>query len=600
MGFRSILIVEDEEATRALLAALLGRGWFRTLEAADAETGLELAALHRPDCILMDIRLPGMDGLAATRLLKADPQLRHIPVVAMTGFVGAEEEAKALASGCEGFLSKPFDTRGLLEYLERFLLKAGQAAAPGGFPAAIAGFRVGALARYGGGPAERRARILIVDDEPQVVEVFERQLQQAGYECLRAFGGIAALKLAQSEVPDLVLLDVLMEDLDGLEVARRLKGNLKTAGIPIILVTALHDVEDKVRGLAAGADEFLSKPVDGAELEVRIRSMLQLTYFQTQLAQRLAAERQVTGAEDKEEPAAPAGPRIVLACGPEAENLAERTGGVCRLLKAPGGRELLERAGQADLVLLAMRLEDADGCELCRQLKFATAGVPVALVSATGQMADRIRGIEAGADDILSAGIDHRELAVRLEHLFRRRDQLRQLESQYRSALSAATSDGLTGLFNQAYLKRFLALEVKRSLRQGHPTALAMLDLDDFKACNDSRGHLAGDRVLAEVGQLIRQSVREIDLPARYGGEEFAVVLPYTELGGARVVAERLRASVEANPFRIDSGEPVRVTVSVGLAVCPADASSAEELIRRSDERLYRAKGEGKNRVCLA
>jgi two-component system cell cycle response regulator len=577
-GFRSILIVEDDEATRTLLATLLGRGRFRTLEAGDAETGLQLAGLHRPDCILMDIRLPGMDGLAATRLLKSEPQLRHIPVVAMTAFVGAEEERNALAAGCEGFLSKPFDARSLLEYLERFLLKSGRSA---------------------GAPADRKARILIVDDEPQVVEVFERQLRGAGYECLRAFGGLAALQLAQSEGPDLILLDVLMEDLDGFEVTRRLKCNLKTAGIPIILVTALLDLEDKVRGLAAGADEFLSKPVSGAELAVRIKSMLQLTYFQTQLAQRLAAERQLAGPEDIFEPAAPSGPRVVLAAGRTAESITARGCSGCRLLKASGGGEVLELAAQADLVLLAMRLPDADGCELCRQLKFATAGVPVALVSDSEQMAERIRGIEAGADDILSAAMDLRELAVRLEHLFRRRDQLRQLESQYRSALSAATSDGLTGLFNQGYFKRFLGLEVKRSLRQGHPTALAMMDIDDFKACNDSLGHLAGDRILAEVGQLIRQGVREIDLPARYGGEEFVVVLPYTELGGARVVAERLRARVEAHPFLLGAGEPVRVTVSVGLAVCPADASSAEELIRRSDARLYRAKSEGKNRVCL-
>jgi two-component system cell cycle response regulator len=289
----------------------------------------------------------------------------------------------------------------------------------------------------------------------------------------------------------------------------------------------------------------------------------------------------------------------VLAAGQVAERVAERGGPACRLLKASSGREVLELAGQVDLVLLASQLADEDGCELCRQLKFATAGVPVALVGLTEQISERIRGIEAGADDILSAGMDGRELSVRLEHLFRRKDQLQQLEIQYRSALSAATSDGLTGLFNHSYFKRFLGLEVKRSLRQGHPTALAMMDIDDFKACNDSLGHLAGDRILSEVGQLIRQSVREIDLAARYGGEEFVVVLPYTEVGGARVVAERLRARVEAHPFLNGTADPARVTVSIGLAVCPADASSAEELICRSDERLYRAKREGKNRVCL-
>jgi two-component system cell cycle response regulator len=578
MGFRTILIIEDEEATRKLLATLLGMGRFQTLEAGDAEAGLELARRHRPHCILMDIRLPGMDGLAATRQLKSDPQLRHIPVVAMTGFVGAEEERKALAAGCDGFLSKPFDTRGLLEYLERFLRKAEESA-------------------VGAAPAERRARILIVDDEPGVVEAFAEQLRSAGYDCLRAAGGFAALQAAQDESPDLILLDVLMPGLDGFEVARRLKGNLKTAGIPIILVTALNEVEDKVKGLAAGADEFLGKPVDSAELEVRIKSMLQLTHFQEQLAQRLAAERQVAGAESRQERSAPAGPRVLVAAGAAAQRIAEQSG--CRLLRASGAEQVRELAGGADLVLLDTRLADGDGYEACRRLKFASPGVPVALVGPAEEVSDRIRAIEAGADDILSAGMDDREMSVRLQHLLRRRDQLRQLESQYRSALSAATSDGLTGLFNHTYFKRFLAMEVKRSLRQGHPTALAMLDIDDFKACNDSLGHLAGDLVLGEIGLLLRQSIREIDLAARYGGEEFVLVLPYTDAGGARVAAERLRSRVEAHPF-LQNAAPraTRVTVSIGVAVCPADAGSAEDLIRRSDQMLYQAKREGKNRVC--
>jgi two-component system cell cycle response regulator len=123
------------------------------------------------------------------------------------------------------------------------------------------------------------------------------------------------------------------------------------------------------------------------------------------------------------------------------------------------------------------------------------------------------------------------------------------------------------------------------------------MDIDDFKSYNDSLGHLAGDRILGEFGLLLRQSIREIDLAARYGGEEFGLVLPYTEAGGARVVAERLRSRVEAHPF-LQGAPPTRVTVSIGVAICPADASSAEELIRHSDQMLYRAKREGKNRVC--
>src|SRR4030042_1358757 len=216
MGFRTILIIEDDLSTRKLRATLLDMGRFQTLEAGDAESGLEMARRQPPHCILMDIRLPGMDGLAATRLLKADPRLRHIPVVAMTGFVGAEEERNALAAGCDGFLSKPFDTHGLLEYLERFLRRAEQGA-------------------EAAGTVERRARILIVDDEPGVVEAFAEQLRRAGYDCLQAAGGLSALRVAQEQSPALILLAVLMPDLDGFEVARRLKGNLRTAGLPILL-----------------------------------------------------------------------------------------------------------------------------------------------------------------------------------------------------------------------------------------------------------------------------------------------------------------------------------------------------------------------------
>ena len=553
-----ILIIDDDPATRKLLTALLARAGFRTLEAADAETGLSLAGRQPLACILMDLRLPGMDGLEATRLLKADPSLRHIPVVAITGQAGAEEEQRALAAGCDGFLSKPFDTHNLLEYLQRFLRRTEQAADT---------------------PLGRRARILIADDEPTIVQLFDRELAQAGYERLPAHGGQEALRRAWADAPDLILLDVLMPDLDGFEVTRRLKGNLKTAEIPIILVTGLDGMDDKLRGLEAGADEFLSKPVATAELLVRIKSMLRLAHLQEQLAQRTRVEEQV-GTQVEPDALATVGRYVLLASGGRLNELERALEGQ-RVLRAASLRDALTLAkrGGIDLVLAATDLPDGEVYELCRQLKELDTGglIPVALLLPAADSAARIRGIEAGADEILPLPIEPRELSLRLAHLFRRKDRLQQLQLQYRSALCAAASDALTGLNNHGYFRRFLDLEVKRSLRKGHPTALLLLDVDDFKHCNDTLGHLAGDIILKEIAQIARDGIREIDLAARYGGEEFAVVLPYTDRPGGRVVAERLRARIGSHPFlQGTSAGATRVTVSIGVAVCPADGTEPE------------------------
>jgi diguanylate cyclase (GGDEF)-like protein len=165
--------------------------------------------------------------------------------------------------------------------------------------------------------------------------------------------------------------------------------------------------------------------------------------------------------------------------------------------------------------------------------------------------------------------------------------------SIYQRTERDAISDGLTGLYNHAYLIQALRREVQRARRHDLKLSVVMFDLDDFKRINDSRGHLEGDRVLVKTAAIIRESVREIDIAARYGGEEFTVVLPETPRSGAQRVAERIRARLEEH-FRRRRG---LVTMSGGVATYPDDGANAEELLRRADEGLYRAKAAGKNRV---
>jgi diguanylate cyclase (GGDEF)-like protein len=169
--------------------------------------------------------------------------------------------------------------------------------------------------------------------------------------------------------------------------------------------------------------------------------------------------------------------------------------------------------------------------------------------------------------------------------------------SIYERTERSAVSDGLTGLYNHLYFLQALRREVQRSRRHGLKLSLVMIDLDDFKRVNDAHGHLEGDRVLVKAAALIQESLREIDIAARYGGEEFALILPETARAGAYVVADRIRSKIEAH-FRRKRRGP-RVTLSGGVAAYPDDASGVEDLVRRADEGLYRAKAAGKNQITL-
>jgi two-component system cell cycle response regulator len=161
----------------------------------------------------------------------------------------------------------------------------------------------------------------------------------------------------------------------------------------------------------------------------------------------------------------------------------------------------------------------------------------------------------------------------------------------------SAVTDGLTGLYNHAFFVQALRQELQRAKRHEFKTSLVLLDIDDFKHVNDSFGHLEGDRALVRTAELIRSSVRQIDIPARYGGEEFAVILPETTRTGAHVVAERVRQRIEQRLGRRKRG--ARVTISGGIATYPDDATNPTELIGRADQGLYRAKAQGKNRIVM-
>ncbi len=592
---RTVLVIEDDHLNMKLMRGLLGLGGYRMLEAVEAESGLRLAAEHRPDLILMDVNLPGLDGLSATRRLKADPELATIPVIALTGLAMEGDREKALEAGCRDHITKPINTRNFLDSLGALLTPAPSAAVSEPLPKAAA--------------PRQYSRILVVDDDPMNVKLVEGILKKEGYESLKAFGGAEAMEKVRHHRPDLVLLDVMMPGIDGYQVTRQLKADPATAGIPVIMITALNGTEDKVRGLECGADEFLTKPVNASELLARAKSMLRLKQYQDQLMLRTHSE---TAFGEGHGPLATSSGQNrcqhVLLVEDNDKDLRLLSGQIEEqdfdVSVAHDGEAALQRvlAGGIDLVLLDIFLPGMDGFEVCQRLKESseTRDIQVALITCLQDLEGKIKGMELGADDYLVKPVDGRELSARVKALLAKKSYLDRLHAHYEHALSSAISDGLTGLYNQTYFKKYLELELKRSLRQNYPTSLLMLDLDDFKGLNDRFGHPVGDKVLQETARLIREAIREVDLAARYGGEEFAVVLPYSDAKGARVVAERILSALRALRLENEMGpDHASITASVGIAACPDDARDARVLIQQADAMLYRAKASGKNRVQM-
>ena len=318
-------------------------------------------------------------------------------------------------------------------------------------------------------PSLAGRKLLLVDDDRAVLDQLRALLTPSGYTFVTASDGAGALAAVRDERPDLVLMDVEMPGLGGVQVLRILRANQGFGYVPIILMTA-RGAAGKVEGLELGADDFLVKPVEPLELAARVRSMLRLKALQD---------------------------------------------------------ELIARNAELDRINRALQ------------------------------------------------------------------------ESQHELERISRT-DGLTGLYNRGYLEERFTGEFERSKRYRSALACLMFDIDHFKRLNDGHGHPFGDRVIRGTAELLRSTLRDIDLVGRYGGEEFVALLPETAPGEARRVAERVRERIAATPYEAPNGESVRVTISIGVANYPSPSIvGRDDFLRAADDALYKAKQAGRDRVAV-
>jgi two-component system cell cycle response regulator len=446
------------------------------------------------------------------------------------------------------------------------------------------------------------ARILIVDDMPANRRLLEAKLAAEFYQVGSARDGFGALAIARDWQPDLILLDVMMPGMDGYECCRHLKDDALTIHIPIVMVTALGEPGERLRGLQAGADDFLTKPVDYDTLVARIRSLVRLKRLLDEWWARGETARSLGLSTDRMLIPSIVGARALVIDDWDQTTQNMRTAlaeedVICA--SARSGAEAIRVTAEAnfDLLVVNLSLADEDALVLLSILRAsdATHETPLLIIGDLGEKARVLRGFELGANDWVMQPIDPHEFRARVRNQIRRKFYQDRLRSDLGAALEMALTDPLTGLYNRRYLRRHLSALIESVPRRR--LAVLMVDVDHFKSINDRYGHTFGDRALRLIADALRVNTRVFDSVARYGGEEFVVVMPGAAPTESIAAAERLRMAVEQIEFNV-AGVRMPLTVSIGVAC--SGSGSPEALLQAADIALYEAKHNGRNRVKTA
>jgi len=448
------------------------------------------------------------------------------------------------------------------------------------------------------------ARILVVDDLEANRRLLQARLASDYYDVLLAKRGEEAVQMARREKPDLILMDVMMPGgIDGYEACRRLKAQPETRHIPVIILTTLDDRDNKVRGLQAGAEEFLTKPIDEVQLMARVKSLLSLKVVIDELQAREASGKRlgVIGEELRPDPVEVH--RLTAGNVLLVDDNAVQIKRIKAALEVEHRVMLLgqeETAGPPDLVVVAVTAKAFDGFRVIARMRSGapTRHLPILAVVDPDDKERALRAMELGAHDIIVRPIDEEEIVARARTLMRRKRYVDALRTRLDQSLELAILDQLTGLYNRRFLMTQLAPLVQRSQCGGEPVSVMTLDIDFFKRCNDTYGHNVGDQVLQEFSARLATNVRPSDFSCRLGGEEFVVIMPRTAGDIACLAAERLRRHISATPFVIHGVDhALEITASIGVACSENADDTAESVLKRADEGLYEAKRAGRNRV---
>jgi diguanylate cyclase (GGDEF)-like protein/PAS domain S-box-containing protein len=422
---------------------------------------------------------------------------------------------------------------------------------------------------HAGLAAPRKPAILIVDDAPDNLALLRTMMLRQGYQTFVATSGERALEIAQRIQPDLVLLDIVMPGMDGLETCRRMKAHPATARIPVIFMSARGETEDIVAGFDIGAADYIPKPLRMEEVCARVRAQLRLSSGSDAQKEQADRLRMIVDSMDQ-------GLLIVERCG-----RIQYANPACDRYLGYASEELV---GHSLAELLASQDAHPDGCSAMEAAGHGTREVLIR------HRDGGLRAMDLTMTPMHAADGQFVALLHDITHHKQSEDALQR----------AAMLDPLTRIANRRHFDAFLEKEWQRAIRNAQPLSLVVLDVDHFKLYNDTLGHAAGDLCLQKVAQALQaHALRPTDLAARYGGEEFVLLFGETPQDAAARLAEAIRTTVEAlqlpNPR---SPTSPWLTVSVGVAtIVPTQLDQIEQLFVCADRAMYAAKEGGRNRV---
>jgi diguanylate cyclase (GGDEF)-like protein len=449
-------------------------------------------------------------------------------------------------------------------------------------------------------------RVLVVDDDRLIREMVRDALAALDIRVVCAGSGPTALALIDDDGPfDLVVTDLSMREMDGLALCAQIKR--RSPKTDVVILTAYASLESALEAMRLGAVDYLRKPVSGPEIAHGVRRAL--------LRRSLLAENEtLRGCVQAFEAS-----RALASCLETGDVLPLSLDIALRLVgRRRGIGRLAEGLDQAQGEACLVGFADQEVTGLRAAIEREKLFDPGALDRPGGPSArqelDRlgidedalvlrllVDGRTAGALWLLDDGQRFEPGEARCAELVAAQAELALGNAErFLRAREKAFVDDVTELYNTRYLLAALDREVSRAARAGLELSVLFLDLDRFKAVNDTHGHLVGSRVLRELGALLHRSVRAIDTLGRYGGDEFTVLLVETSHEEAMRVAERIRRSVEEARFGADRGLRLPLSVSIGVASFPRHGLTREALLDRSDKAMYLAKALGRNRLCSA
>jgi two-component system cell cycle response regulator len=450
------------------------------------------------------------------------------------------------------------------------------------------------------------ARILIVDDSQASIALLRAQLVAQYFEVVSATDGSEAFARLEEDQPDLILLDCVMPGADGFDVCRQIKGCPATTHVPVVMVTALDQPEHRIAAMQAGADEFMTKPLEPVAFMAVVRSLIRTKLMVDELRKQEATghDAGLEEAGDETVLAEAVSDSKVLVIADDRDLADEMRFALSpkhqvHVEKDSEDALLLVRRAEFDLIMIDLSLAGADGLRVCSRLRSIeeTRRTPLLAIARDHGVEARVRALEIGANGIVTPPVHAAELLARVEAYVRRKRYADHLRTNLRRSIERAVVDPLTSMHNRGYLQRHLGPLVAQNVERGRPVSLLILDVDHFKAVNDTYGHEVGDEVLREIAHRIAAGIRDLDLCCRFGGEEFVAAFAGVDPKVAYSIAERLRHKIVSQPFPISTERgPLTVTISIGIATSGGN-DTAESLLRRADLALYRAKKEGRNQV---